>query len=61
LAAGPPEALAAIKQGVYLGAIDSLPNALAYELMAQRRAFLSSDAREGIRAFLEKRPPEFGR
>lgn len=53
LAAGPPEALAAIKQGVYLG------EALEFEAAAQPAMFLSADAREGMQAFLDKRPPEF--
>ncbi len=60
LAAGPMEALAAIKQGVYLGAAGSLNDALAYEALTQRRVFLSDDAREGMQAFLDKRKPEFG-
>lgn len=61
LAAGPPEALAAIKQGVHLGAECPLGEALAFEASAQRRIFLSGDAREGMRAFLDKRAPEFGK
>ncbi len=60
LAAGPPETLARIKQGVYLGAQESLADGLAYEYRAQRQVFLSDDAREGMRAFVEKRTPEFG-
>lgn len=55
LAAGPPEALAAIKQGVYLG------EALEFEAAAQPAMFLSADAREGMQAFLDKRPPEFNK
>lgn len=61
LASGPREALTAIKQGVYLGADGSLAEALAFEHRTQRSLFLSADAREGMRAFLEKRPPEFGK
>ena len=61
LAAGPPEALALIKQGVQRGATSSLPETLAFELQAQSALFLSADAREGMRAFLEKRAPRFGR
>lgn len=60
LAAGPAEALAAIKRGVYLGAEASLATIAAYERDTQERLFLSEDAREGMRAFLEKRPPKFG-
>jgi len=60
LAAGPPETLAGIKRGVYLGAECPLGEALEYEAATQRRVFLSDDAREGMRAFLDKRPPEFG-
>ena len=61
LANGPAEALAAIKRGVYTGAQSSLSDALAFEFRAQRALFLSDDAREGMRAFLQKRPPEFGK
>ena len=37
----------------------SLEEMLDYELEAQTRCFESPDAREGVRAFLEKRDPEF--
>lgn len=60
LAAGPPEALALIKQGVQRGVEASLPETLAFELQAQSALFLSQDAREGMRAFLDKRAPRFG-
>ncbi|MDP6707711.1 MAG: enoyl-CoA hydratase-related protein [Alphaproteobacteria bacterium] len=60
LAAGPSAALAAIKRGVYLGAEAPLAKALDFEAQAQPELFLSADAREGMRAFLEKRPPAFG-
>lgn len=61
LAAGPTQSLAGIKAGVYLGATTSLEESLAYEHRAQKAAFLSDDAREGMRAFLDKRPPQFGK
>lgn len=61
LAEGPPETLMLIKQGVQRGAEASLPETLAFELQAQSALFLSPDAREGMRAFLEKRAPRFGR
>ena len=60
LASGPPETLARIKEGVYLGARESLADGLAYEYRTQRKIFLSNNAREGMRAFVEKRTPEFG-
>ncbi len=60
LADGPPETLALIKQGVQRGVEASLPETLAFELQAQSALFLSADAREGMRAFLEKRAPRFG-
>lgn len=60
LASGPPQALAAIKRGVY-GAVGApLSEALAFEHRTQKSLILSSDAREGMQAFLEKRPPVFG-
>ena len=61
LANGPAGAVARIKAGVYQGATVSLEESLAYEYRAQRAAFLSADAREGMRAFLDKRPPAFGK
>ena len=59
LAAGPSGTLAEIKRGVRIGAEGSLDDALAHEYDAQSAVFLSADAREGMRAFLEKRPPDF--
>tara|TARA_B100000676_G_scaffold305409_1_gene359565 strand:+ start:8404 stop:9246 length:843 start_codon:yes stop_codon:yes gene_type:complete len=61
LANGPPETLAAIKEGVYRSIESTLPETLSYEYKTQRRLFLSDDAREGMRAFLEKRPATFGK
>lgn len=61
LAAGPPQTLAHIKRGVCLGASAGLEEILSYERDSQAELFLSADAREGMRAFLEKRPPAFGK
>ncbi|MDP6689255.1 MAG: enoyl-CoA hydratase [Alphaproteobacteria bacterium] len=60
LAAGPPQALAAIKRGVHAAANASLSQVLDFEHRNQVELILSDDAREGMRAFLEKRPPKFG-
>lgn len=59
LATGPTAALAAIKRGVYLGAEQSLATVLDYEQRTQEALFLSADAREGMRAFMDKRSPRF--
>lgn len=59
LAQGPAAALAAIKRGIYLGAEQSLADLLNYEQRTQTALFLEPDAREGMRAFIEKRNPRF--
>lgn len=61
LASAPRRTLAAIKSGVYLGVRGTAEDVLAYESETQTELFLSADAREGMRAFLEKRRPTFGR
>ncbi len=48
------------KRAVRRSLDSSLEEMLDYELEAQTRCFESPDAREGVRAFLEKRDPEFG-
>jgi len=59
LAGGPANTLAHIKRATYIGATGTLSDALKYEEQAQESVFLSDDAREGIRAFLEKRTAKF--
>ena len=55
----PPISIAAAKAAVYLSQSADLEEMLRYETEAQLRCFESEDGREGIRAFLEKRPPRF--
>src|SRR5215471_11211047 len=55
----PAVSIAAAKHAVYAGQHDSLEQMLQYEVDAQLRCFESEDGREGVRAFLEKRPPRF--
>jgi 2-(1,2-epoxy-1,2-dihydrophenyl)acetyl-CoA isomerase len=56
---GPAVSIAAAKQAVYTSEQDSLDRMLQYEVDAQMRCFASEDGHEGVRAFLEKRPPNF--
>lgn len=60
LAEGPPGALARIKRELEVGWRAALSEALDLEATLQGEAFSSSDLREGVRAYQEKRPPRFG-
>lgn len=56
----PATPIAAIKHAVYASADGAgLDEMLQYEQEAQARCFRTEDAREGVRAFLEKRQPRF--
>jgi enoyl-CoA hydratase/carnithine racemase len=59
IAALPPVALAAIKRVARAGAALPLEEGLALEKEAFVEVFSTADAREGLAAFLEKRPPRF--
>src|SRR5438309_4801455 len=59
LRAGPAVSIAAAKHAVYASEHDALEKMLQYEVEAQVRCFESEDGREGVRAFVEKRPPRF--
>jgi len=56
---GPAVSIAAAKHAVYASEHGALEAMLQYEVDAQIRCFESEDGREGVRAFLEKRPPKF--
>jgi 2-(1,2-epoxy-1,2-dihydrophenyl)acetyl-CoA isomerase len=53
----PPQSIAAAKHAVYMSDAASLDRMLQYETEAQLQCFESNDARERVRAFLERRAP----
>jgi enoyl-CoA hydratase/carnithine racemase len=57
IAANSPLALASAKRAMRLGAGTTLELGLELEETAWRRTALSADRREGVAAFVEKRPP----
>jgi 2-(1,2-epoxy-1,2-dihydrophenyl)acetyl-CoA isomerase len=57
----PAESVTAAKHAVYMSHHAGLDEMLQYETEAQLRCFQTSDAREGVRAFLEKRAPRFNK
>jgi enoyl-CoA hydratase len=59
IAALPPLAVAAIKEAVVLGADLPLDAALRLEAQSFQILFATDDRSEGMRAFLERRKPEF--
>ena len=59
LAAGPTRAYGLIKRGVNRALALDLQDALEYEAHLQEIAGRSEDHREGVEAFLAKRPPQY--
>jgi 2-(1,2-epoxy-1,2-dihydrophenyl)acetyl-CoA isomerase len=59
LASAAPLALALAKRGLNRALESSLQEALEYEAQLQAIAGRSADHREGVAAFVEKRPPKF--
>ncbi len=59
LAAAPTRGLAAIKRALHASATSTLEAQLALERDLQRELGYSEDYREGVAAFLAKRPPHF--
>lgn len=60
IAEGPPKALALAKQLLNRSANTDLTGALDLEAFAQSVAVTTEDHQEGLKAFFEKRPPNFG-
>ena len=59
MADGPPIAIRLAKRSIYHNLDCDLRQALEFETYAQNICFDTDDAAEGIRAFVEKRPPAF--
>jgi 2-(1,2-epoxy-1,2-dihydrophenyl)acetyl-CoA isomerase len=59
MAAGPPVAIRLAKRSLYDNAERDLKSSLERETFSQNIASETEDAREGIRAFVEKRDPKF--
>jgi len=59
LAQAPTRGLAEIKRALYASAGNTLETQLDLERDSQRELGYSADYREGVAAFLEKRPPRF--
>jgi 2-(1,2-epoxy-1,2-dihydrophenyl)acetyl-CoA isomerase len=59
IADGPPIAIRLAKRAIYHNLDSDLRQALEFETFAQNICFDTEDAAEGIRAFVEKRPPSF--
>ncbi|MGZ7042294.1 MAG: enoyl-CoA hydratase-related protein, partial [Thermoanaerobaculia bacterium] len=59
IASLPPLAILQIKEAVLAGQDASLETAIALERKAFQLLFSTEDQKEGMRAFLEKRKPEF--
>jgi len=59
LAERAPVAMDLTKRAFRAASMDGLKNAAAFEAMVQRMAMQTDDCKEGVKALLEKRKPEF--
>ena len=61
IATGPPTALSMMKTLLNKSSNSTLDQMLEYESYAQTLAYTTPEHREGVAAFLEKRPPDFSK
>jgi enoyl-CoA hydratase/carnithine racemase len=59
ISAGPPVSMGLIKRAVYMSDTQDLESALRYVALMTGLCMETEDAKEGIAAFAEKRPPAF--
>ena len=59
LASGPTRTYGGVKKLMHMSSVDSLESQMELETRTLAEMAASPDAREGIRAFIEKRKPEF--
>lgn len=59
LAQGAPIAIRLIKNAIFSGANTTIQSAIEYESFGQSLCFETKDFPEGVKAFMEKRPPNF--
>ncbi len=59
ISAGPPIAIRLARRALHHNQAAGLQESLEFETFAQNICFETADAREGIRAFVEKRAPQF--
>ena len=59
IAAGPPVSIGLIKRAIYTGEYQDIESALSFVALTTGLCVQTEDAKEGVAAFLEKRPPVF--
>jgi enoyl-CoA hydratase/carnithine racemase len=59
IASSGPLAVRMCKRSIYRGTEHTLEDMIEYEALNQAATFRTADAREGVRAIMEKRAPKF--